>query len=66
MYIKKTIDDLVATHTIVIVAHRLSTIIDADVINIIDKGRLSGKGTHKELLKTDKVYKTLYNSESEE
>lgn len=66
MYIKKTIDDLVATHTIIIVAHRLSTIIDADVINIIDKGRLSGKGTHKELLKTDKVYKTLYNSESEE
>lgn len=66
MYIKKTIDDLVKTHTIIIVAHRLSTIKDADVINIIDKGRLAGSGTHKELLKTNEVYKKLYNSEIEE
>ena len=63
-YIKKTIDDLVSDHTIIIVAHRLSTIIDADIINIIDKGKLIGKGTHEELLKNNKVYKTLYDSES--
>ena len=49
-YIKHTIDDLVKDHTIIIVAHRLSTIIDADEINIIDKGKLVGSGNHKYLL----------------
>ena len=59
-YIKKTIDDLVKDHTIVIVAHRLSTIVDADVINVIDKGTLKASGTHEELLKNSDVYKKLY------
>lgn len=62
-FIKKTIDNLVVDHTVVIVAHRLSTIIDADVIHVIDKGRLVESGTHKELLKKGTVYKSLYNSE---
>jgi len=63
-YIKKTIDSLVKDHTIIIVAHRLSTIIDADVINIIDNGKLVGSGTHTELLENNEVYKNLYNIES--
>ena len=63
-YIKKTIDELTKDHTIIIVAHRLSTIIDADVINVIDKGKLESYGTHKELLKKSKVYKSLYTTES--
>ena len=63
-YIKKTIDNLVNDHTIIIVAHRLSTIVDADVINIIDKGRLAASGKHDELLKNSKVYKKLYTNES--
>ena len=46
-YIKKTIDDLVKTHTIIIVAHRLSTIMDADQIYVIDDGKLVASGTHK-------------------
>ena len=50
-YIKRTINNLVKDHTIVIVAHRLSTIVDADVINVIDKGKLEATGTHEELLK---------------
>ena len=63
-YIKHTIDDLVSTHTIIIVAHRLSTIIDADEIHIIEDGKLAASGTHKELLKTSEIYKNLYNNES--
>ncbi len=62
-YIKKTIDNLVKDHTIVIVAHRLSTIVDADVINVINKGKLEATGTHEELLKKSKVYKNLYSNE---
>ena len=62
-YIKKTIDDLVKDHTVIIIAHRLSTIIDADVINVIDKGTVVGKGKHKELLKNNEVYRSLYETE---
>lgn len=63
-YIKKTIDDLVKDHTIVIVAHRLSTIIDADIIFVVDDGKVVSKGTHNELLKTSDIYKKLYETES--
>ena len=63
-YIKRTIDELVKDHTVVIVAHRLSTIVDADQINIIDKGKLVASGTHDELLKTSPVYQGLYKNES--
>lgn len=63
-YIKKTIDELVKTHTVIIVAHRLSTIVDADIIHVIDKGRLAGKGTHEELLKNNQVYRSLYLTEN--
>ena len=63
-YIKKTINELVKDHTIIIVAHRLSTIVDADVINIIDKGKLLASGTHKKLMKDSDVYSNLYHSES--
>ncbi len=63
-YIKKTIDNLVKDHTVVIVAHRLSTIMDADIIHVIEKGRLEASGTHKQLLKTSKAYNSLYKTES--
>lgn len=62
-YIKKTIDDLVNTHTIIIVAHRLSTIMDADIIYVIDKGKVLAHGTHDELMKESQLYKTLYSPE---
>ena len=62
-YIKKTIDSLVKNHTVIIVAHRLSTIVDADIINVIDKGILESYGTHTELLKKSKVYQNLYSNE---
>ena len=62
-YIKKVIDDLVKDHTVIIIAHRLSTIVDADEIYVVDKGKIADYGTHKELLKKSKVYKTLYENE---
>ena len=63
-YIKKTIDELVKDHTIVIVAHRLSTIMDADIIHIVDQGQIVASGTHDELLKSNEIYKSLYETES--
>ncbi len=63
-FIKESIDNLVKNHTVVIVAHRLSTIVDADVIHVVDNGKVVATGTHDELLKTSKIYKNLYQTES--
>ena len=63
-YIKKAIDNLVNEHTVIIVAHRLSTIMDADIIHVVDNGKIVASGTHNELLKTNKLYKNLYETES--
>ena len=63
-YIKKSIDNLIKDHTVIIVAHRLSTIIDADIIHVVDKGKVVTSGTHKKLLKESKIYKKLYETES--
>ncbi len=63
-YIKKSIDNLVKDHTVIIVAHRLSTIIDADIIHVIDKGEVMASGKHNELLKNNNIYKNLYETES--
>ena len=63
-YIKKAIDNLVKNHTVVIVAHRLSTIMDADIIHVGEKGKIIASGTHKELLKNSEIYRNLYETES--
>ncbi len=62
-YIKKAIDNLVKDHTVIIVAHRLSTIIDADIIYVVNEGKIVASGTHKELLKYSTIYKNLYEME---
>lgn len=61
--IQEAINNLKGEYTILIVAHRLSTIIDSDKIFVVDDGRIVDSGTHKELLKTSKVYKNLYNKD---
>ena len=63
-FIKKAIDNLVKDHTVIIVAHRLSTIMDADIIYVVDGGKLVASGKHDELLKTNEIYKNLYTTES--
>ena len=62
-HIKETIDNLVKDHTVIIVAHRLSTIIDADIIYLVDHGNIVDSGTHQELYKRNKIYKSLYKNE---
>ena len=63
-FIKKAINNLVRNHTVIIVAHRLSTIVDADEIYVIDGGMVVTSGTHEELLNTSNVYQKLYKNES--
>ena len=46
-----------------VIAHRLSTIINCDKIFILEDGKISAIGTHKELLKENKYYKSLCETE---
>lgn len=61
--IQKAIDNLKDKYTIVIIAHRLSTIVNCDNIMILHDGKIVDKGTHKELLKSNKEYKKLCQTE---
>jgi len=64
--IKHATEILTQNTTSIIVAHRLSTIQNADKILVIDKGKVVEEGTHQELLKLNGHYKKLYNYQFEE
>jgi ATP-binding cassette subfamily B multidrug efflux pump len=49
--------------SVIIVAQRVSTILDADEIIVLDKGQIVGTGTHVELLKSCKVYQEIVYSQ---
>lgn len=61
--IQKAIDNMKGEYTILIIAHRLSTVIGADRLILINDGKVEAEGTHQELLKKSKVYKELYENE---
>ena len=63
--IQKAINNMKGEYTILIIAHRLSTVIDADKLLLINNGKVEAEGTHQELLKTNKLYKELYEKELE-
>ena len=63
--IQEAFEKLMEGKTSFIVAHRLSTIKNADVILVMNKGNVIEKGTHKELLDKGGFYCNLYNAQFE-
>ena len=61
--IQDAINSMKNKNTVLIIAHRLSTVINCDRILVVDDGQIVGEGTHKELLKNNELYKELYTSE---
>lgn len=61
--IQKAIENMKNEYTILIIAHRLSTVINADKIMLLDNGKIECIGSHKELLKTSDKYRSLYETE---
>ncbi len=62
--VQNSISKLMYNKTSLIVAHRLTTIEDADIIYIINNGKIIGSGTHNELLKQNSFYSQMYYKES--
>ncbi|HHW32056.1 MAG TPA: ABC transporter ATP-binding protein [Clostridiaceae bacterium] len=61
--LRKSLKEEIKGCTVIIVAQRISTIMDADKIIVLDEGRIVGEGTHKELLKTCEIYKEIAYSQ---
>ena len=61
--VKRALDKTMEGKTSFIVAHRLSTIKEADIILVMKDGHIIEKGNHEELLKQNGFYKELYNSQ---
>ena len=61
--IQKAINNLKNHYTVLIIAHRLSTVIDSDQIFLVEDGQITASGTHEELVTNNKTYKNLYNKE---
>ena len=58
-YVKLALENLMRGRTTLIIAHRLSTVMDADLILFVEKGQLTGRGTHSELLGSHELYRTF-------
>ena len=60
--IQQSIDNLVKNKTVIMIAHRLSTVVNADKIIVLEKGRIAAEGTHAELLQSSPLYKKMWQS----
>jgi ATP-binding cassette subfamily B protein len=57
--LRKAIDAVAENRTLIVIAHRLSTVVDSDQIVVLDRGRVIGVGTHTELVASTPLYKEL-------
>ena len=60
--IQQSIDNLVKNKTVIMIAHRLSTVVNADKILVLDKGKIAAEGTHAELLQNSPLYQNMWQS----
>jgi len=61
--IQDALDELMRHSTCFVVAQRISTVLKADKIVVIDKGRIVAEGTHRELMQSSPIYREIYDSQ---
>ena len=64
--IQETLAEVAAQHTTLVIAHRLSTVVDADRILVMSAGRVVEQGTHGELLAADGIYREMWELQRKE
>lgn len=61
--IQDALAEQLADTTTFLIAQRISSVLDADQILILDEGKIAGQGTHRELLATNEIYREIYRSQ---
>ena len=61
--LRKRLKEVTGDATVLIVAQRVGTIMDADQIIVLDQGEIVGRGTHDELMKSNEIYREIANSQ---
>ena len=64
-HVQQAIEALESNYTTLVIAHRLSTVENADQIYVLDQGQIAERGTHQELLDKNGIYANLYNNQFE-
>ncbi len=64
--IQETLKDVAQNHTTLVIAHRLSTVVDADRILVMDQGRIMEQGTHQDLLQQSGRYSKMWQLQQED
>ena len=62
--IRKRLKENIAESTVILIAHRITTLMDADEIIVLDNGRIAECGNHKELMKKNGIYRKIYDLQS--
>ena len=62
-FIRKAFKEKIPNTTKIIIAQRISSVVDADRIIVMNNGKIDGIGTNDELLKTNQIYREVYNSQ---
>jgi ATP-binding cassette subfamily B multidrug efflux pump len=61
--IQEALEELMVGRTTIIVAQRISSVLTADQIIVLDRGRVAAQGTHRQLLETSPIYQEIYRSQ---
>jgi ATP-binding cassette subfamily B protein len=61
--IQQALDDLMQGRTSFVIAQRISTVLNADQILVLDKGQIVARGVHEELMETSQIYAEIYHSQ---
>lgn len=62
--VQEALDTAMEGRTVILIAHRLSTVVNADMIAVVENGQIVEIGTHQSLLDTSKFYSTLFSMQN--
>ena len=62
--IRKRLKENIAESTVILIAHRITTLMDADEIIVLDNGRIAECGNHQELMEKNGIYRKIYDLQS--
>jgi len=63
LYIQEAIDGLVREKTVIVIAHRLNTVVHADTIVVLEDGQIIEQGTHDELMRAEGLYRRMWDEQ---